>query len=875
MPRRAAIAFDRSAGAPATLAADGASWPAPQHGGDRRRLAERAGVAPEDLLDASASINPLGPPPWLRQELEAAISDLVHYPDPECLELRRAWAGAWGVPLATLWAGNGSSELLAALPAAWGARRALLPLPCYGEYARACDAAGCAVVPLPLAEADGFAIEPAAVAAAAQRHGCDLVILGSPANPAGTAMDPAALRAAASEHPGLRWLIDEAFIELALAPSLLPERPPQAAVLRSLTKSHACPGLRLGLVAAEAELIAALRRRLPPWSVNHLAQRVGARAAADRDYLARSRAAVAAWRRELAEGLRRLGATVIDGAANFLLWRLADGDGRALAERLLRRHAVAVRSCADFPGLDARWLRTAVLAPEGRERLLAALAAELGAPALPRRRRTPALMVQGTGSHAGKSLLVTALCRIFLDEGLRVCPFKAQNMANNSAVTADGRELGRAQAVQARAARLEPDARMNPVLLKPTGATGSQIVVLGRPAGQATAAEYFSAWRERLRPLVQRAYDELAAEHELMLIEGAGSPGEVNLKAHDLVNMAMARHAGARVLLIGDIDRGGLYASFVGHLAVMEEWERALVAGFVVNRFRGDARLLAGAHDYVLRHTGKPVLGVIPWLGELGLPEEDSLALEETAARAGELDLACLALPSISNFTDLDPLRGEPDAGLRWVRRAEELGRPDALIIPGSKHTLADLAWLHERGFALAIRGLAASGCEVVGLCGGLQMLGERIEDPEAVEGAGGTAAGLGLLPIATRFAPDKTLGRCRARHLPSGLTVQGYEIHHGVSEMPEPLTVLRRDDGIALGCRAASGAVWGTYLHGIFDDDAFRRWWLDGLRARRGLAPLGRIVAPYDLDRAIERVAAAVRAALDMAAVRRLAGLG
>lgn len=848
------------------------------HGGNRQELARRAGVSVDRLLDLSANINPLGPPPWFRQELEAGISELVFYPDPDCQGLRTALATTWCVSAEAIVAGNGSSELLAAVPAAWAARQVLLPVPCYGEYATAC--AGLQVVAFHTKESDGFRCDPARSAQAAVDAGCDLVLIGSPSNPAGAPLDVAALRAAARAYPALRWLVDEAFIELTEQASLLPDLPHNVAVLRSFTKSHACPGLRLGALVANPALITAVRRQVPPWSVNSLAQRIGVRACTDLDYLAASRQAIATARAQLISGLSDLGATVIPGAANYLLFRIGDHDGMALADGLLRRHAIALRPCADYPGLDRRWLRTAVRSETEQTRLLDALASELAQRKPLRRptRRTPALMVQGTSSGAGKSVLVAALCRIFLQDGLRVCPFKAQNMSNNSGVTRDGLEMGRAQVVQAQAARLEPDVRMNPVLLKPNSDTGSQVVVLGKPIGNAAARPYMREMRERLRATVHQAYDALAGEHDLMVLEGAGSPGEVNLKRGDLVNMSMARHAGAAVLLVGDIDRGGLYASFVGHLEVMEEWERDLVGGLVVNRFRGDASLLGDAHAYVRRHTGKPVLGVIPFRRDLGLPEEDGVALDawrnEPGTASRELDLALIELGHTSNFTDADPLRIEPDVNLRLVRRIEELGRPDAVIIPGSKNTLADLAGLRERGLANAVLRLASGGCEVVGICGGLQILGDTITDLHGIESGRGDAAGLGLIPVTTTLAPEKTLLRCAGTHLPSGLPLRGYEIHHGLTAMPEPLVTMRRQDGVAVGCRAPQGRVWGTYLHGVFNDDRFRRHWLDSLRLAKGLSPLGVVQATYDIDAAIDRLADLVRSSVDMDAIRRLAGI-
>jgi len=488
-----------------------------------------------------------------------------------------------------------------------------------------------------------------------------------------------------------------------------------------------------------------------------------------------------------------------------------------------------------------------------------------------------ALMIQGTGSDAGKSVLTAALCRILLDDGLRVAPFKAQNMSLNSFVTRDGGEMGRAQVVQAQAARLDPEVRMNPVLLKPSSETGSQVIVLGRPVGNMKVAQYH-AYKETARAAACRAYDELAAEYEVIVLEGAGSPGEINLKAHDFVNMAMARHAKAPVLLVGDIERGGIFASLLGHYELMEPWERELLAGYVINRFRGDASLLDSGLEFIAERTGRPVFGVLPYLADLGLPQEDSVSFkqglyEKQAATAEQVELALIDLPHISNFTDLEPLLAEPDVGLRLVRRAAELGRPDAIILPGSKNVIADLAFLEQSGLTAAIRQAAAGGsCEIVGICGGFQMLGQSVADPYGLESEGSTAGGLGLLALATRLEGEKTLIRRRFVHLASGLPVHGYEIHHGQTGGPEPPAL--RDGAESAGAVSADGRVWGSYLHGIFDADPFRRWFIDRLRVRRRLPPVGRILAPYDLEPAFDRLANSVRQALEMKKIYQLLGL-
>jgi len=616
--------------------------------------------------------------------------------------------------------------------------------------------------------------------------------------------------------------------------------------------------------------------------VNTLAQAVGAAGLRDTDYAKQTRRFVLERREELASELGTIpGLAVYPGAANFLLVRIDRGG--ILANELGRRlitEGIAVRVCDNFTGLDERFFRVAVRTADENSRLCSALRKALGGVRKTSARRKPVIMFQGTGSNAGKSILGAALCRILLQDGHRVAPFKAQNMSLNSYVTRDGGEMGRAQVVQAQACRIDPDVRMNPVLLKPNSDTGSQVIVLGKPIGNRDFWEYT---RDRTPPFAaaKEAFDSLAAEYDVIVMEGAGSPGEVNLRKRDIVNMNMALYAGAPVLIVGDIDRGGVYASFIGTMEVLSERERALVKGFVVNRFRGRQEFLAEAHDYVLRHTGLPVLGVVPYLQDLGLPEEDSVSfknglIQEPVPRGEHVEVAVVDLAHISNFTDFDPLRIEPDVRLRVVRSPAELDTPDALILPGSKNVIGDLGALRANGMAEKILRLAHSGrTEIVGICGGLQILGAEIADPFGIESVSGRSLpGLGLLPVRTTLAREKTLTRVTARHTGSGHTVQGYEIHHGLTDGGNVAPSIQREDGATIGFGAEGGLAWGTYLHGIFDADGFRRWFIDRLRSRRGLAPLGRIAAVYDLEPAFERLAATVRRSLNMDRIYQLMGL-
>lgn len=855
-----------------------------KHGGNIARLAEKAGRSPEDICDFSANINPLGPPQWLRPLISSRIGSLVHYPDPDCTDLIRTFAAYHGVAPDEVIAGNGSTELLYLLPRIVGALRAVIPVPSYADYAAAARLCGLAVEKVPLREESGFI--PDLPALARILRDADLVILGQPNNPTGMLCDPDGIRKLAANFPQVTFVVDESFLPfVGGAQSLMINRPPNVIVLMSLTKFYAIPGLRLGLAAADWNIVAGLKKIIPPWSVNTLAQAAGAAAMQDTDYAVRSRSFVDAERRWLQKELGNIpGLKVYPGCANFLLAGInrSDTDAGRLADALLSS-GIAIRVCDNFDGLDRRYFRVAVRTREDNGRLLAALGSVLdekvGVHYLKKKAKT--LMIQGTGSHAGKSVLVSAFCRILLQDGYRVAPFKAQNMSLNSFVTRRGEEMGRAQAVQALASKIDPDVRMNPVLLKPSGDMGSQVIVRGRPVGHMDFRSYLD-FKPHPFDAAKEDFDSLCAEYDAVLLEGAGSPAEINLKKDDIVNMNMALYARSPVLIAGDIDRGGIYASFIGTMEVFSEAERKLVAGFLVNRFRGDKSFLAEAHRQIEEWTGRKVLGVIPYLNRLELPEEDSVGFKEglTGVSAPSEDAVVVVivdLPHISNFTDFDALRIEPDVCVKVVRTVDDAGKPDAVILPGSKNVMADLAFLERTGLKRKILDLAGSGkTEILGICGGFQMLGVRIDDPDGIESSPGSALdALGLLPVATRLFPEKILKRIGAKHLPSGLSLCGYEIHHGLTGGGNLAFApcIRTDEGGVIGLEAEKGRIWGTYLHGLFDADAFRRWWIDRLRMRRGWKACGRIRAVYDLEPAFERLAACVRENVDMKAVYKIMG--
>ncbi|MGW7360955.1 cobyric acid synthase [Streptomyces sp. NPDC054802] len=442
------------------------------------------------------------------------------------------------------------------------------------------------------------------------------------------------------------------------------------------------------------------------------------------------------------------------------------------------------------------------------------------------------LLVAGTTSDAGKSVVTAGICRWLVRQGVKVAPFKGQNMSLNSFVTREGAEIGRAQAMQAQAARVEPTALMNPVLLKPGGDRSSQVVLMGRPVGEMSARGYHGNRQRELFEPVMACLDELRGTYDAVICEGAGSPAEINLRRTDIVNMGIARAARLPVLVVGDIDRGGVFAQFFGTTALLSPEDQSLVAGYLVNKFRGDVSLLEPGLDMLRSLTGRPTYGVLPYAHGLGIDEEDGLrvslrgAVRESvvAAPVGQdvLRVAVCAVPLMSNFTDVDALAAEPGVVVRFVDRAEELVDADLVVVPGTRGTVRALAWLRERGLADALARRAAEGRPVLGVCGGFQALGEHIEDD--VESRAGEVAGLGLLPVRVRFAREKCLARPVGEAL--GERVEGYEIHHGVAEVlgGEPFLD---------GCRV--GAVWGTHWHGSLESDGFRRAFLREVAARAG----------------------------------------
>ncbi len=507
------------------------------------------------------------------------------------------------------------------------------------------------------------------------------------------------------------------------------------------------------------------------------------------------------------------------------------------------------------------------------------------------------IMVQGTASHVGKSILVAALCRIFVQDGYRVAPFKSQNMALNSFVTRDGGEMGRAQVVQAEAACVEPSVDMNPILLKPYGHASSQVIVMGRPIGNLTAQKYHNEYAPGALKIINESLNRLFALYDLVVIEGAGSPAEVNLQDNEIVNMTIARMAKAPVLLIADIDKGGALAAVVGTLELISPDDRERVAGIIINKFRGDLNLFKPAVDFLEKKTGKPVLGVVPYFHDLRIQEEDTISEDKNRGVPVEkpgswVDVAVIHLPHISNFTDFDPLEDEPDVRLRYIDGVNRMRDPDLIILPGSKNTMEDLVFLYRSGLAAQIVKFSRAGIPVIGICGGYQMLGNDLFDFHHTESKFPRIKGLGLLDITTTFASEKVTNQVEACLNGSGLLlngaqdikVTGYEIHMGKTKLAQGVSpvfnILRRSGeevSFPDGAVSRDGLVFGTYIHGIFDNDCLRRHVVNILRKKKGFEPLsatGAIPVTEQRNRDFDKLAALVRSSVQMEKIYSLLGL-
>ncbi len=862
-----------------------------QHGGNAMAMADALGLSecPSIALDFSVNLNPLGPAPAIRRVLWRSEEIASRYPGEYAADACRALADAHGLLPEQVVVGNGSTEVFGWILQALRPAQVGVVEPCYAGYREVCDANQTTVTRVMTLSADSqFAL----VDMPELPEGVELLFIGSPNNPTGVTVSRDVLMAIAARNPQCTLVVDASFADFLPEPMAIcptgDELPNNMVVVKSLTKCFCIPGLRLGMAWGRASLMDRIRQVRLPWSVNGLSQALAPQLYADTAYLEQTRLQVRSLREAFATALSALpGVTVFPSEADFLLVQLPEAWPVSRLCKELLQQGILIRSCANYEGLGERYCRLAVRPQHEQQQLLAAMSRLLGGgycttPAVPAKR--PAIMVVGTTSDAGKSIIAVGLCRLLARRGVRVAPFKAQNMALNSYVTREGGEMGRAQVTQANAAGVNPHTDMNPVLLKPLGENGSQVIVNGQPIGNLKAREFYAA-KADMRRAAHEAYDRLAAQHEMIVLEGAGSPAEINLMEEDFVNMDMAAYAGARTVLVADIDRGGVFATIFGTLALIPARYRALITGIIINKFRGDVSLLESGIRDIEAMTGTPVLGVLPYCRDLGIEEEDSLGLERPRGTGGAaLDVAVIRLPRISNYTDFLCMEGDGGINIRYVETPAALGAPDLIILPGTKSTRDDLQWLHDVGFSASLHQAREAATPIIGICGGFQMLGLSVADTDGVEGESGTTDGLGMLPITTRLNPDKELAQVAGvtgtnlPFCPAGTPFHGYEIHAGTTTISEtaatPLAITRRSHTEVTepaGAISEDGLAFGCYVHGFFDDHQLRANLWSWLCQRKGIPKDAATATEKTQSAAFDRLADLMEAHLDLAMISQL----
>ncbi|MDE6730032.1 MAG: cobyric acid synthase, partial [Oscillospiraceae bacterium] len=695
----------------------------------------------EKLLDVSANINPFGIPESVMTAIRDALPEIVHYPDREQRKLRKAIADYHKIPEDWIICGNGGADVLFRTVQTIRPGHALIPVPTFTEYEKALQENSCHVTHWKM-EMPDFSITEKLLPEL-EKNNYDFLVLCNPNNPTGLCIERdlllEILKICRERH--IFVLLDECFFDMtdlhAEEFSMIREIQdfPNLFILKSLTKLYAIPGLRSGYgICSDPELIRSIRATGQPWSVNTLASAAGcAILEQGESYRISFLEFLEQERNFLAGELKQFNFNVWDSRANYLFFQAKqypDLDQKLLTDKILIRH------CDSYPVLDKSYYRIAVRTHEENLYLLNALK---------KLKHAKSIMIMGTMSSAGKSFVTAGLCRIFHQDGYKTAPFKSQNMALNSYITQDGSEMGRAQVMQAEAAGILPDVRMNPILLKPTSEKGSQIIVNGKVFDSMTAKEYYQHKQEFV-PVIQDAYESLAQEYDVIVLEGAGSPAEINLKQVDIVNMGMAEISDSPVILVGDIDRGGVFASLYGTIALLDAHEKSRIKGMVINKFRGDPEILEPGLKMLEELTGIPVLGVLPYT-ELDLDDEDSLSerlSKHTIRQNAVLDIAVIKFPRISNFTDFKILESLEHISVRYVSGLQELQNPDLILLPGTKNTISDLLWMRQNGLEAGILKAHEKGTVLFGICGGYQMLGKNLSDPEQIE-QGGTVRGMGL----------------------------------------------------------------------------------------------------------------------------------
>lgn len=840
------------------------------HGGNIRYF--KSVSEKENIIDFSSNINPLGLQSWIKGILQRSSLSLNEYPDIEYREVRELIANYYRLKIENLTLVNGISEALFVLPKIYKQKKAILLSPSFNEYKRGLR---------------NFKIEQlntlkisciyqSIKESLSKEDG--IVYINNPQNPTGKLYSNEKILNLCSQYKNSLFVIDESFLNFTKLESLAfsLNKYNNLIVLKSYTKDLAIPGIRIGAVFASESISNLLIENLPSWNVNSIGIEI------IKEFYSQD---IHSFKKQLSErtldlrehfkkGLTFFPISMMDTESNFCLLEFKKKDALKVHDFLLKKEGIATRTCEDFEDLDhKKYLRVSMKNEKEQNFLFKSLEKFYQLKKIKQKKKTPSIMIQGTTSNAGKSLIATGLCRIFQEDGVNVSPFKSQNMALNSYVTQSCGEIGRAQAVQALACKKDASILMNPILLKPNSENTSQVILNGKPLEHMNFKDYFSKKLEYFED-VKKSYDKLCEDSELVVIEGAGSPAEINLKSRDIVNMNMAKYADANVYLCADIDRGGMFASFLGTFHTFHQWEHNLVKGMIINRFRGDKSLLNPGIEYLEKNLLKPVLGCIPNIDDHQIPEEDCIefksgAFNDNKPLGDRIDIAVIDTPRISNFTDIDPLRGEKDIRIRMVSSVNNLGCPDIVLFCGSKSVVKDLKFLKESGLSQKLLELyrEKNTC-FVGICGGYQFLSHNIFDPNNIESEEKCFSGLNLLDLDVEMKKQKTLKQVSGTFLPWNQKIEGYEIHHGEStELSTKIKPIVRNNNNSeiLGYSTLDGKCWGTYVHGIFDNDEFRHKFLNYHRKRIGKNERGGISFEYNVDQAISSLASTLRNSLNM----------
>ncbi len=835
------------------------------HGGNINAVMNGFGFTindiPKTIYDFSVNLNPLGPSPAVLEYMLTNDCSWAKYPETYSKTAARSLAKAHNILPENIIIGNGATELFGLILQAFKIKKAASLSPTYSGYNEACSANR--VKHISISNLNSYL--------------SDAVFIGFPNNPTGHFPNKAEINSNIIKNPSTLFIIDESFIDFTFSSESYINRdiPKNVIIVKSLTKIFSIAGLRLGFAVSTADNIKRIQASQLPWSVNSIAQNIASFLYNDVEYISKTKTKTKELRIKFTADLNKIsGIQTFPSETNFILIK---SDRTNLQKELLQK-GFFIRSCRNIKELDKTYYRLAVKSKKENELLVKALHQNH----LPPPPETKAIMIVGTTSNAGKSLVAAAFCRYFQRKGKRVAPYKAQNMALNSFVTENGGEMGRAQVMQCEAAKIKPHTDMNPVLLKPQGNSISQLIVNGKAIDNITAQKYYNGKTE-IRNIAWKAFDRLKKKYNLIIMEGAGSPTEINILKYDFVNMAAAEHANAQTILVADIDRGGVFASIFGTIKLLPQKYQKLFSGIIINKFRGDINLLNPAISQIEKLTGIPVLGVLPYLPNLQIDEEDSLALEEKIFQTNRKNKYCLnvsiiKLPHISNYTDFTPFENHPQIACNYILSSDKLKNSDLIIIPGTKSTCNDMQYLWETGLAEGIIRENSKGIPVIGICGGYQILGKKIYDPNKVEGDIKEIDGLGLLEIRTNLTLKKELAQVKGyttKHYPfvkrnRKIEFSGYEIHSGRSEyinkstnqqinklLLPPLTINKRLNKYVeekTGCISHNKNVFGCYIHGFFDNPLLFNETVNYLAHKKGIEILK--VKQINKDQTYEKLA-------------------